>query len=304
MAQPPDRPPRDPDDEETQFLPQNDVWPEEETAVQRRRRGPASQPPPPPRRDRVREESRERVREGPGRRGAPPPPDRALWPWLLLLLALVAAGLAAAWYFTRDTEPERVTMVAVVRLPEEAARERLEGLGLRVETERAAADAPPGIVFAQTPGAGRTVPEGATVTIHVSEGPDTATVPDLVGRTEEQAVELLEEVELESDAEEVFSEEQPAGNVVAQDPAADEEVDRGSTVRIEVSQGSGRVEVPDVVGLLVGDAEAALAEQDLEANVVQVPSREPEGTVVAQNPGGGGEATRGDTVRLNVSRGP
>jgi beta-lactam-binding protein with PASTA domain len=35
-----------------------------------------------------------------------------------------------------------------------------------------------------------------------------------------------------------------------------------------------------------------------------VPSIEPEGTVVAQNPAGGTEATRGDTVRLNVSRGP
>ncbi len=40
----------------------------------------------------------------------------------------------------------------------------------------------------------------------------------------------------------------------------------------------------------------------IEANVVEVPSDEPAGTVVAQNPVGG-QAQQGSTVRLNVSRG-
>jgi eukaryotic-like serine/threonine-protein kinase len=313
MADPPDRRRRPEDDEtqflppdeaeteylegeETQFLPSDDVWPDDETVVRRRRR---AAPPPPRRTERVREERRE-----PPRRQPPPPPsDRALWPWLLVLLALVLGGLAAAWYFTRDTEPERVTMVAVVRLPEQAARERLEALGLEVETERAAADAPPGIVFAQTPGAGRTLPVGATVTIHVSEGPDTTTVVNVVGLPEAQARERLEGADLQVEREGVFAEE-PPGVVVSQEPGTGQEVERGSTVRIQVSEGTGRVEVPDVVGLLVDEARAALDEQDLQANVVAVPSREPEGTVVAQNPAGGEQATRGDAVRLNVSRGP
>jgi eukaryotic-like serine/threonine-protein kinase len=312
MAEPPERRRPDPEGEETQFLgdeetlplgeeetrllPGQDVWPDEQETVRRRR--PSSPPPPPPRREHVREERLE-----PPRREPPPPPSRALWPWLLLLLAIVLAGIAAIWYFTRETEPERVTMVAVVRLPEQAARERLEQLGLEVETERAAADAPPGIVFAQTPGAGRTLPVGATVTIHVSEGPDTTTVPNVVGLPEAQARERLEQAEVQVAREGTFAEE-PPGIVVAQEPSAGDEVEIGSTVRIAVSEGTGRVEVPDVVGLLVAEAQAALAEQDLEANVVQVPSREPEGTVVAQAPAGGAEATRGDTVRLNVSRGP
>ena len=299
---------RDPDDyptDETRILPpDDDAWPaEEETRLYERR-----EPPP---RQRVRYDDLNpppAAPPPPRRRHAPPPeepPDgRAIWPWLLLLLGIVAAIIAAAWWFTQEGGGEdRVTMPAVVRLPEDAARQRLEDLGFAVETQRGASDLPVGIVFAQTPGAGRTLPEGATVTIHVSEGPDATAVPNVVGLPEAQALERLGAAELEAEREQVFSEE-PPGTVVAQEPAAGEEAERGSTVRIAVSQGSGRVEVPDVVGLLVEEAQAALAEQDLTANVVQVPSNEPEGTVVAQSPAGGAEATRGDAVRLNVSRGP
>jgi eukaryotic-like serine/threonine-protein kinase len=304
MAEPPDRrrpePPDGDETDETRLLPGHDAWPEDEepTVVQPRRR--AASPPPHRRYERIEEEPEPRRREPVP---PPPPPRRALWPWLLLLLAIVFAGIAAAYWFTRETEPERIPVPAVVRLPEQTARERLQRDGFQVDVERAAADMPVGIVFAQTPGSGRTLPEGATVIIHVSEGPDTTAVPNVVGLQEAQARERLRQNELEAAPENVFSEE-PPGTVVAQEPTQGGEVERGSPVRIAVSQGSGRVEVPDVVGLLVQEATSALEEQDLEANLVGVPSREPEGTVVAQNPAGGNEATRGDAVRLNVSRGP
>ena len=62
--------------------------------------------------------------------------------------------------------------------------------------------------------------------------------------------------------------------------------------------------VPDVVGTTSSEATATLREAGLEANVVPVPSEEPAGSVVAQNPGAGQEAKRGDTIRLNVARTP
>jgi len=298
MAEPPDR---SPEDDETRILPRDDAWPDEEAATVYRPRRAA---PPPRRREVAHEERREPRRAQP----PPPPPQRELWPWLLALLAIVLAGIAALWLLSRDggddgDAADRVAVPAVVRLTEADARDRLQQRGFQVEVETAANEAPQGIVFAQTPGAGRTLPDGATVTIHVSEGPGTTAVPNVVGLPEPQALERLQAAELEAEREQVFSEE-PQGIVVAQEPAAGEDAQPGSAVRIQVSQGSGRVEVPDVVGLLRAEAEAALAEQDLAANVVEVPSREPAGTVVAQNPAGGAEATRGDRVRLNVSRGP
>ena len=50
------------------------------------------------------------------------------------------------------------------------------------------------------------------------------------------------------------------------------------------------------------EAEAQLSTAKLEANVVEVPSTEVAGTVVAQNPVGG-QAREGSTVRLNVAQG-
>src|SRR5207249_4710784 len=39
---------------------------------------------------------------GPPMPPAEPPPRRELWPWLVVLLVLVLAGIAAGWYATRD----------------------------------------------------------------------------------------------------------------------------------------------------------------------------------------------------------
>jgi serine/threonine-protein kinase len=90
--------------------------------------------------------------------------------------------------------------------------------------------------------------------------------------------------------------------VIAQTPNAGAQAEPGSAVTIQVSKGSGLVEVPNVVGMTRGQAQAELSNVQLEANVVEVPSDEPVGTVVAQNPVGG-QAQQGSTVRLNVSAG-
>ncbi len=100
----------------------------------------------------------------------------------------------------------------------------------------------------------------------------------------------------------VFS-SSPAGEVVAQAPAAGLRVAKESAVRLNVSKGSGVVGVPSLVGLSQGDATAQLGTAGLEANVVPVPSAEPAGTVVAQNPPAARQVRRGSTVRLNVSKG-
>ena len=74
-------------------------------------------------------------------------------------------------------------------------------------------------------------------------------------------------------------------------------------MRLNVSKGSGTVNVPSLVGTSQNDAVAQLEAAGLDANVVPVPSTEPAGTVVAQNPTSG-EVRRGSSVRLNVSNGP
>ena len=91
--------------------------------------------------------------------------------------------------------------------------------------------------------------------------------------------------------------------MVAQSPAAGEKVARGATVRINVSKGSATANVPSEVGQTSDVAQRELADKGFKPAVVQVPSDQPAGTVVAQSPSGG-QAPKGSRVQLNVSKGP
>ena len=215
-----------------------------------------------------------------------------------VLLLLLAAG-AVAWYVLAQDDTKAVP--AVEGLPLDQAVERLEEDGFDIDIATAASDAPSGTVFAQDPTAGTEADEGSTVRISVSGGPDTVAVPNAVGLAEAEARDRLVAAGFEVDSTEVFSEREP-GTVASQEPRAGAEAEPGSTVTIQVSKGTGLVDVPSVVGMTRGQAEGELSSAKLEANVVEVPSDEPVGTVVAQNPVGG-QVQQGTAIRLNVSAG-
>lgn len=234
---------------------------------------------------------------------APPPrPRDTLWPWLLLLLLIVLGGLAALWFFTRDTGPDREVVPRVVGMTETAARLRLQESRLESDVDRRPSRRPRGIVFAQSPGAGKQVARGTRVELLVSRGPAGVAVPDVVGLKEAAALRRLEAVGLKPKVRRVFA-QKPKGIVVDQDPSIGVRIVKGSIVRLDVSKGRKTVVVPAVVGQDQRAAVAALRKVALLANVFQVPSAEPKGIVVAQNPPAGAKAQAGSTVRLNVSTG-
>lgn len=294
MSEPP-RPPDDWEDDRTERLPASE---EPTRQLPARPVAPPPEPPQPP------EPARGRAPE--------PPPSKSGWrkaaPWLVaLLVLLVLGGGVAAYLLLRDDgggETETSSVPGVVRLPEEQAVQALEESGFRSRVVSAPSDAAQeGIVYAQNPTAGVQLEEGAAVTISVSSGPKTATVPSVVGLSQDAAVERLEAAGLTANAFQVFSQE-PEGVVVAQNPQGGGSASVGSAVRINVSKGTGVVVVPEVVGQDIGDATSALEGAGLEANPVDVPSQEAQGTVVAQNPPGGAQTQRGSMVRVNVSLGP
>jgi serine/threonine-protein kinase len=242
---------------------------------------------------------RDRYREEEVVERRPPPRKPVLWPWLLGLLVLVLVGIGALWYFTReDTKPVPNTVGQTL----EAAVSELQDEGFRVDIQQRNDDSPEGRVFEQDPAGGDDAEEGSTVTIVVSRGPATAAVPDVVDALRDDAEAQLDDAGFEVNAVEVFS-DQPEGQVVAQNPPAGADANVGSTVRINVSKGTGTVEVPDMVGENQADAQEQLRNLGLGTNIVQVPSAEPAGTVVAQNPAPGTTARIGSNVRLNVSAG-
>ena len=229
---------------------------------------------------------------------AGPPPPR-IWPWLLALLLLVVVGGIAWFVLTRE---DKTTMPRVVGLTEQQARARIAESALEVDVGRRPSRRARGIVFAQSPGAGTQLEEGQRVEILVSSGRIRVAVPEVVGEREAAARRALERAGFEVRVQRVFA-GAPRGEVVEQDPAGGSRAAQGATVLIKVSKGRNLARVPDVIGLTENEAVALLRERGFEPRVFDVPSPEPEGTVVAQEPRAGVRAPADSRVRINVSTG-
>ena len=247
----------------------------------------------------------ERIEQEPVPVPPPEPPPRAWYEelgWALLaLLVLVVVGIAVWWFAFHRGEAKR-TVPPVTGMPVATAVNTLQARGFKVRIVARAHRERPGIVFAEIPAAGSRVKKGSTVELDASSGPGTVPVPNAVGLSDATARDRLVRAGFKVTETRVFNQEKP-GIVVAQSPAAGSKAGKGATIQINVSKGTGMVIVPNVVGVAVGDAETLLAKAGLKGVVqLHVPSSQPAGTVVAQNPPGG-QARRGSTVRLNVSTG-
>ena len=90
-----------------------------------------------------------------------------------------------------------------------------------------------GFVIGSEPEGGATAPYGSEVVVHVSKGPDLVQVPDVVGKTVDDAYSALRTAGLRVSLP-VY---EPGATVKAQDPGAYETVRRGSTVTLTVYPG-------------------------------------------------------------------
>ena len=255
----------------------------------------ARTPPPPP--------------YGPGYYEEPPRKRRRWGPWLLVALLLAAAGIAGWYVFSQIQDQlaanEPVAVPNVIGLKEEAAVNLIQQAGFEPDVQRAAnADVEKGRVFDQNPNPGNRIQKGDRVTLLVSTGAPKTAVPDVTGMNYGDAVQALNDANLNASKNEVFS-PKPVGQVVDQDPAAGENVVEGTEVVLDVSKGAKQLEVPNVVGMPEADARATLEQAGFEVTSTSAPSdTTPEGNVSDQNPDGGTQAAKGSTVSITVSSGP
>ena len=144
--------------------------------------------------------------------------------------------------------------------------------------------------------------EGSTVTLVVSAGPEQVEVPDVVGLSQQTAIDRVQQEGLLVDTEPVDS-DQAAGTVISTDPAGGTLVDVGSTVVLSVS--TGEVEVPDVVGDSEASATATLENEGFNVTpVYEETDQARAGTVIDQSPSGGTFARLGTTVVLTIAEAP
>jgi eukaryotic-like serine/threonine-protein kinase len=129
-------------------------------------------------------------------------------------------------------------------------------------------------------------------------------VPDLVDKSSTQAQQALFQLGLRSNVSEEPSENVPQDRVLRQDPISGSKLAKGDLVSLVVSAGLPRVQVPDVGGYAVADAQRRLSDAKLRSKVVSVySSTVPPGQVIDVNPGVNSSVREGTTIALTVSKG-
>ena len=198
--------------------------------------------------------------------------------------------------------PERYAVPPLAGLSVDSAREALEGanLVLGAQTRQHHESEPEGRVLSSTPAAGEPLPPGGEVALVVSDGPAPVAVPQVGGRTEQEATAALVDAGLTVTVapERVFDDAVAEGSVVSQAPTSGQ-VERGSTVTIVLSQGPELVSVPQVVGRQFSAAEEQLVELGLEVEREDVRGGF-FGTVREQSVEPGEQVPRGTRVVLTV----
>jgi serine/threonine-protein kinase len=129
-------------------------------------------------------------------------------------------------------------------------------------------------------------------------------VPGIVGKSLEDAEQLLNDSKLHWQLKPVESDEE-ANIVTDQEPAEGEMVDEGSRVTIYYSQGDTGVTVPDVAGKTESDARTAIEEAKLAVGTTseEYSSTVDKGRVIRTDPVVGSSVEEGTTVNLVISKG-
>ncbi|MGI5819217.1 MAG: Stk1 family PASTA domain-containing Ser/Thr kinase [Armatimonadota bacterium] len=137
--------------------------------------------------------------------------------------------------------------------------------------------------------------------------PAVVAVPNLIGLTQQQAREEIEERGLfVGDISQEQLDNQPVGRVIRQSPEAGMRVQEGSTVDLVVNMGREDVSVPDVTGTRLDRAQSLLEAAGLTLGRVEefFHATEPAGIVYDQQPRPGTRVDEGTAVNLSLSKGP
>lgn len=137
-----------------------------------------------------------------------------------------------------STGPQARSVPDVVGLIEERARIVLETSGFVVNLDTVESEEPRGRVVTVSPAPGAVVALPSEVRVRVSAGPPVVRMPFVLGLERGAAELLLDSLGLVvSDVDEVFRFGRDQGIVVEQEPAAETELQRGSSVRLTVGRG-------------------------------------------------------------------
>ena len=239
---------------------------------------------------------------------SPPKKSARAAAWIVLVvLLLVVAGVGGHWWWTEYGPGSYLTMPETTGRTLTDVQADLDALGLHTQVEEEFSDdVDTGSVTRSDPEGGSSVHKRAEVQLYVSKGVDMKTVPELTGKSQDEAQRSLTEVGLTVGAiTDAYSEDIPQGQVISQSVAAGTSLAHDSAVDIVLSKGRQPLTVPTLSGLSASAAKSAIEDLGLVAAPTDAYSDTvAEGQVISQQTREGSTLHRGDSVAYTVSKGP
>jgi len=224
-----------------------------------------------------------------------------------VVLVLLAGGLL--WWLGGRND---VTVPQFIGLDKTAAESVAKKADIKVSygTSKFSDSVSENVVLEQKPGAKQRVGSGDTITLVLSGGPRVRSVPQVRGKTRDEATKLLEAEHFTPVVSEEESQDIPKDSAIHTDPGEGRKLNVDSQIRLVISKGRGSTQVPDVVGLSRADAVALLAEHGLKATFTEeTTDNDPNSnaridSVLRQQTAPNSTVEKGSEVVLVISGGP
>ena len=205
-----------------------------------------------------------------------------------------------------NNSSDMVEVPAVVGMTKEDAIKALNKLGLGYKAVTQSSDTvAEDCVISQGNVGGSKEEKNSQIVLTISTGKENkeVTVPNVKGKSEQEAKEAIEAANLVASVDYQYSDSVEAGNVIKYSPSGS--VAEGSTVTIHVSRGKKvtNVSVPNVLGMSESLASQTLDSANLKVTVKYETSSKAEyGTVTSQTPYSAGDSVpSGTTITIYVS---
>ncbi|MCI8544203.1 MAG: Stk1 family PASTA domain-containing Ser/Thr kinase [Lachnospiraceae bacterium] len=129
-------------------------------------------------------------------------------------------------------------------------------------------------------------------------------MPEVRGKSVEEARNELKELEIESEVGYEESDEVEMGKVISADVEAGTEIEAGSKVKLVASAGPQGVEVPSVTGISYEEAQSRLAAEGFTVTREEASSNDvAEGLIISQVPAAQTKVAKGTNITVIVSQG-
>lgn len=228
---------------------------------------------------------------------------------LVTLVTLAIFGVIIGIEYSRYNNNKSVKLPDIVGMDVDEARELLEEKGLTLDVAAMVKnEAPEGqILQVFSHKAGDMVKKGTKIKVQVSAGVEKTEVPDITGKTIEEAKKLLEDANLELGSQSTKnSDTVESGLIIEQSIKKGEEVEPGTAIDVVVSSGPSAklTTVPVLVGETLQEAQKKLRESGLIIGEITYgyDSKYVDGVVISQGVSAGTQIVEGQAVSIVINK--